>query len=125
MKQTAWALVFGVDGFGEDMAPALEEGIFLNKENALKHCIKLNLKQLKENNIELYEEGWGEDYYDEESEDGKILLALEDKDDYQNPLWDKIFSKHIIKDKKEKAKLLALKEEPRYDFYCIQETFIR
>lgn len=125
MKQKAWALVYGVDGFGADIAPALEEGIFLNKETALNHCIKLNLEQLKENNIDLYENGWGVDSYDEESEDGKILLALEKKNDYQNPLWDKIFDKHTIKDMQEKAKVLALKEEPYYDFYCIQETFVR
>lgn len=125
MKQIVWALVYGVDGFGADTAPALEEGIFLNKETALKHCIKLNLKQLKENPIDLYEEGWGEDYYDEESEDGKILLALEDKNDYQNPLWVEIFDRHILKGAREKAKLLALKEEPWCNFYCIQETFIR
>ena len=125
MKQTAWALVYGVDGFGADTAPALEEGIFLNKETALEHCIKLNLELLKENHIDLYEEGWGEDCYDEESEDGKILLALEDKNDYQNPLWVEILDKHILKDIREKAKLLALKEEPWYNFYCIQETLIR
>ena len=125
MKQTAWALVYGVDGFGADTAPALEEGIFLNRETALEHCIQLNLEQFKENDINLYDKGWGEDYYDEESEDGKILLALEDKDDYQNPLWDKIFDKHTIKDTREKAKMLALRKEPLYNFYCIQETFIR
>ena len=125
MKQTAWALVYGVDGFGADIAPALEEGIFLNKKTALEHCIKLNLERLKENNIDLYEDGWSEDYYDEKSEDGKVLLALEANHDYRNPLWDEIYSKHTIKDAKEKAKLLALKEEPWFNFYCIQETFIR
>ena len=125
MKQTAWALVYGVDGFGADTAPALEEGIFLNRETALEHCIKLNLERLKENNVDLYDEGWCEDCYDEESEDGKILLALEEKGDYHNPLWDEIYDKHTIRDAKEKAKLLALKEEPWFNFYCIQETFVR
>ena len=125
MKQTAWALIYGVDGFGADIAPALEEGIFLNRETALEHCIQLNLEQFKKNDINLYDKGWGEDYYDEESEDGKILLALEDKDDYQNPLWDEIFDKHTIKDTREKAKMLALRKEPLHNFYCIQETFVR
>ena len=55
MEKKVWALVFGVDGFGADTAPALEEGIFLNKEEALEHCIKLNLEQLKENECDIYE----------------------------------------------------------------------
>lgn len=124
MKQKAWALIYGIDGFGEDIAPALEEGIFLSREKALEHCIELNLKQLEENDCNVYEEGWGEDYCDEESQDGKILLKLIENDDFDNPLFEEIMERHTLKGK-EGAKLLALREEPKMNFYCIQETFIR
>jgi hypothetical protein len=124
MEQKVWALVYGVDGFGADTAPALEEGIFLSKEKALEHCIELNLAQLKEDNCDVYEEGWGVDCWDEESEDGKILSQLVEDEDTYNPLFEEILDRHILSDKKG-AELLALQEEPRLGYYCIRETFIR
>lgn len=37
-----YAFIYGVDGFGADVAPALEEGIFLNYEEAFQKQLKLN-----------------------------------------------------------------------------------
>lgn len=124
MKQKVWALVYGVDGFGADIAPALEEGIFLSKEEALEHCIKLNLEMLEDNDYHIYEKGWGEDYWDEESEDGKILSELAESYDFDNPLFDEIIKRHALNDK-EAAEDLAMREDPVLNFYSIQETFIR
>ena len=123
MEIKAWALVYGVDGFGADIAPALEEGVFLSKEQAVEHCIKLNLDLLKDNQNEIYEEGWGEDMWDKSTEDGKILEELFQKEDFDNPLWEEIMSKHILEGRAG-AKKLAIYEEPVYGFYCIRETFI-
>lgn len=124
MKQKVWALVYGVDGFGADIAPALEEGIFLSKEDALEHCIKLNLDMLENSDYRIYEEGWGVDYWDEESEDGKILSELAEDYDFDNPLFDEILERHALSDE-EAAEKLSLREEPLLNFYSVQETFIR
>lgn len=123
MTKKVWALVYGVDGFGADIAPALEEGIFLSKEEALEHCISLNLEQLENNEITVYEEGWGEDSWDKSTNDGKIIEELFQNDDFDNPLWDEIFDKHCL-NKRDGAKALAIREQPALGFYCIQETFI-
>lgn len=37
-----YAFCYGVDGFGADIAPALEEGIYTDLEKAFSHLIKLN-----------------------------------------------------------------------------------
>ena len=49
MKRYGYAFVYGVDGFGADTAPALEEGIYLDFDKAFKHFCDLNKPLWKDN----------------------------------------------------------------------------
>jgi hypothetical protein len=44
---TGWAFTYGVDGFGQDVAPANEEGIYLSFNKAFARLCELNEKAVK------------------------------------------------------------------------------
>lgn len=57
MKKYAYAFVEGVDGFGADVAPAYEEGIYLDFDKAWKKFVELTQKALDKNDyFESYDE---------------------------------------------------------------------
>ena len=58
-----WIFTFGVDGFGADVAPAYEEGVYLNFDKAFKRLCELNSKMLNSNHSSFFEKGYGEDHY--------------------------------------------------------------
>lgn len=43
-----YIFTFGVDGFGADVAPAIEEGVYTNYETAFYHLCELNKPRYKE-----------------------------------------------------------------------------
>ena len=45
---TGYVFTYGVDGFGADIAPAHEEGVYLSYESAFNHLCELNAP-LKDN----------------------------------------------------------------------------
>ena len=79
---TGYIFVYGVDGFGEDTAPAYEEGVFLDCEKAWAHFKDLTERQLKETNRKFYERGY-------EEEETHILHDLDEIceriNDYDDP----------------------------------------
>lgn len=44
---TGWIFTYGVDGFGADVAPAHEEGVYLNRNKAFKRLCELNKNEIK------------------------------------------------------------------------------
>lgn len=87
-----YTFVRGVDGFGADLDPAYEEGVYVNYETALKKQLELN-KNTDLDNTFFYEEGYGEDYY---PENNIILTKAEEEED-----WDTFceeIEKHRITD---------------------------
>ena len=86
-----YMFVYGVDGFGADVMPAEEEGVYLNFDRAFAHQCKLNAEVDSE--IVFYEDGYGEDYYPETD---TILAKLDEEDDID--AYNEELEKHIIKD---------------------------
>ena len=112
----------GVDGFGADVAPAYEEGCYLDYDKAFKHLCELNdMEALKECGIVMYEKGYGADYY---PDDNMILRQAEEEDDEE--LWEKEMSKHIITDTAMYCKRIMEEwDEPPIGLYRIEEIEIK
>jgi len=111
-----YVFTYGVDGFGADIAPAHEFGVYLDFEKAFAKLIKLNHKPLKKRNF--FEVGYGEDEYPED--DVELAKAEKEKN------WDlyyKLMEKHIITDEKEINKKF-INAEPYLDMYALEEIEI-
>jgi hypothetical protein len=117
---TGYAFVYGVDGFGADTAPALEEGVYLDFDKAFEHLVKLNHKAIKSGERYFYEDGYGEDTY---PEDDVELSQAENNEDWV--LFETLLCKHIIQDEIEINKLFINIEEPYFGMYAIQEVEIK
>ena len=113
-----YVFTYGVDGFGADVAPAHELGVYLNFEKAFAKLIELNHKAIREKGFITYEEGYGEDHYPESDLE---LVEAEDNDNWD--LFEKLFEKHIITDEKEINKKF-INREPEYDMYALEEIEI-
>lgn len=87
-----YIFVRGVDGFGEDISPAFEEGIYTNYETAFKKQLKLN-ENADLDNLFFFEDGYGEDYY---PANNIILTKAEEEKDWDT--FDEEIEKHRITD---------------------------
>lgn len=113
-----YAFTFGVDGFGADVAPAHEIGVYLDFEKAFAKLVELNHKAIKEGGFVVYEKGYGEDYYPENDLE---LAKAEEEEDWD--LFEKLMKKHIIKNEKEINKKF-INADPWYDMYALEEIEI-
>lgn len=114
-----YAFIFGVDGFGANVAPAYEQGIYLNREEGFKHLCQLNQQALNETDFEFYEEGYGEDYYPKSD---KKLKRLEDSEQWDE--FDKELSKHCLTDVTQICERIMQMDEPPFNFYSMVEVDI-
>jgi hypothetical protein len=113
-----YVFTYGVDGFGADVAPAYEIGVYLDFKKAFAKLVELNHKAITEGTFVLYEKGYGEDYYP--SSDLELAKADKEED------WDlfiKLMEKHTIRDEKEINKEF-INEEPFYGMYALEEIEI-
>lgn len=58
-----YVFIYGVDGFGEDIAPAHEEGVYLDYDKAFNHLCELNKECLINFPQKFYEDGYSEVEY--------------------------------------------------------------
>ena len=115
---TGYTFVYGVDGFGADVAPAYEEGVYLDFNKAFKKFMELTKPLMREH--PLYEDGYGEDYFPDED---KKLKSYYEHDDVEN--FEKELSKHIIKDVKEYCtRLFREYDNPPIGQYLLVEVEI-
>ena len=112
-----YVFTFGVDGFGADVAPAHEVGVYLDFEKAFAKLVELNHKAVKEGFV-IYEEGYGEDYYPKYDLE---LAEAEEKEDWD--LFEKLLEQHIISNEEEINKAF-INEEPYYNMYALEEIEI-
>lgn len=111
-----YIFTYGVDGFGADVAPANEEGCYLNFEKAFAHLVELNHTEI--NNHTFYESGYGVDYYPSKD---KALRQAEEEENWE--LFDELMNKHLITNEIEINKQF-INEEPWYGLYAIEEIEI-
>lgn len=112
-----YVFTYGVDGFGADVAPAHEIGVYLDFEKAFAKLVELNHKAVKKGFI-TYEEGYGQDYYPENDLE---LAEAENKHDWD--LFEELMAKHVITDEKEINKKF-INADPWYDMYALEEIEI-
>lgn len=60
-KKYGYTFVYGVDGFGADVAPAYEEGIYLDFNKAWAHFIELTARALKAHDGKFETWDWSKD----------------------------------------------------------------
>lgn len=114
-----WVFTFGVDGFGEDVTPAHEEGVYLNFDKAFKKLCELNSKMLNSNHSSFFEKGYGEDYY---PDDDIELKQAEETENWK--LFDTLLNKHRITDIEKICSIYCVNKEPSFGFYAIEEIEI-
>lgn len=107
---TGYVFTFGVDGFGADVAPAFEEGCYLNFNKAFKHLIKLNHEMY----LQLREEAF--------KGNGNIEIELLKKDFLE--IGDEIHAYALEDEKTFNRKLGVEAYEPWYDMYGLEEIEI-
>lgn len=112
-----WVFTYGVDGFGADIAPAHEVGVYLNFEKAFDKLCELNDKV--EDRPSFYEDGYGEDYYPDSDIE---LKQAEEAEDWE--LFDTLLSKHLVTDIREICSTYCVNEEPLIGLYAIEEIEI-
>ena len=103
---TGYIFTFGVDGFGMDTAPAIEEGCYLNFNEAFKHLMKLNHEEYLKIRKEAFEGH------------GNIEIEQLKKD-----LGDSLHA-YALEDEKTFNEKMGLDTEPYYDMYAIEEIKI-
>ena len=108
---------YGVDGFGEDVAPAHEFGVYLDFNKAFQKLVELNHNQIKERKF--YEDGYGVDYFPNTD---KELTKAEEEEDWD--LFEEILNKHTITDEIEINKKFFVNNDPYFNFYSIEEIEI-
>ena len=91
-----WVFVYGVDGFGEDIAPAHEEGCYTNFNKAFEHLMELNHDAIVNAEYDFYEEGYGIDSY---PENDKELAEAYESGDFE--LFERLMDKHILTDERQ------------------------
>jgi hypothetical protein len=111
-----YVFTYGVDGFGADVAPAHEFGVYLDFEKAFAKLVELNHEQLKKRDF--FEDGYGEGYYPKD--DVELAKAEEEENWY---LYDKLMRKHIITNEKEINEGF-INEEPCFGMYALEEIEI-
>lgn len=111
-----YIFTYGVDGFGADVAPAHEEGCYLNFEKAFAHLMELNHTEI--GNHTFYELGYGEDYYPSKD---KALRQAEEEENWE--LFDKLMSEHLVTNEIEINKKF-INKEPWYGMYAMEEIEI-
>jgi hypothetical protein len=116
IKMKGYVFTYGVDGFGADIAPAHEFGVYLDFKKAFAKLMELNHKQLKKRDF--YEDGYGEDYY---PEDDVELAKAEETDNWD--LYDRLMRKHIITNEEEINKEF-INTEPCLGMYALDEIEI-
>lgn len=123
-----YTFVFGVDGFGADVAPAYEEGVFLNYEKAFAHFKTLTQKQLEKTGRKFYEEGYGEDYWPLEDTELEELWDAIEKSDYNEELMkklDALMDTHVLHDIDTICNfIIDYYDDPPFNFYQIVEVEI-
>lgn len=114
-----WVFTYGVDGFGADVAPAHEEGLYLNFDKAFKRLCELNKQLFNDNEIDFYEKGYGEDYYPEND------IELKNAEESENwELFEKLMEKHKITNLEEICKTHFVNTDPWIGSYAIEEIEI-
>lgn len=117
---TGYVFTYGVDGFGADVAPAYEEGCYLDYDKAFQHLCKLNARALKNSGRVFYEEGYGKDYY---PDDNKILQQAVEEEDWE--CYEKEMNKHTLIDIAAICKEIMSYEEPPLGMYSMMEIQIK
>lgn len=115
-----YVFIYGVDGFGEDTAPAYEEGCYLNFDKAFAHLIELNHDAIISSDYGFYEDGYGIDYYPNSDTE---LIHAEEIENWE--LFDKLIEKHRITDEIEINKRFVNCEQPRMGMYALEEIEIK
>ena len=116
---TGYVFTYGVDGFGADVAPAHEEGVYLNYDKAFQHLMELNENVITERGLCFYEKGYGEDCYPKTD---TVLAKLEEEEDWEG--YDKELSKHILTDIKSICEQIIEYGEPPFGMYSMEEVEI-
>ena len=123
-----YTFVYGVDGFGADVAPAYEEGVFLNYEKAFAHFKTLTQRQLEMTGRNFYEEGYGEDYWPLEDTELENLFNAIEESDYDEELiakFDALMDTHILHDIDIICNhIIDYYDDPPFNFYQIVEVEI-
>lgn len=114
-----YVFTYGVDGFGADVAPAHEVGVYLDFDKAFKKLVELNHDAIKLSNRAFYEEGYGEDYYPDTDVE---LTEAEENEDWD--LYNKLMKKHELSNEEEINKRFVNLEEPYYGMYALEEIEI-
>lgn len=113
-----YVFTYGVDGFGADIAPAHEVGVYLDFDKAFAKLIELNHDAIKEHPSNFYEKGYEIDTYPENDLE---LIKAEEEEDWE--LFDKLMNKHIISNEK-KINEQFINTEPYYGMYALEEIEI-
>jgi hypothetical protein len=111
-----WVFTFGVDGFGADVAPAHEEGVYLSFKKAFERLCELNSKLEHQS---FFENGYGEGCY---PDDDIELKQADEANDWE--LVTALLDKHRITDIKEICFRYCVNEEPPIGLYAIEEIKI-
>lgn len=123
-----YTFVYGVDGFGADVAPAYEEGVFLNYEKAFTHFKTLTQRQLERTGRKFYEEGYGEDYWPLEDTELEELWDTIEKSDYDEELMkklDALMDTHVLHDIDTICNfIIDYYDDPPFNFYQMVEVEI-
>lgn len=117
MSKFGYVFVVGVDGFGQDVAPAIEEGIYFDFDKAFQRLVELNHNGIQ-NCDPFYEEGYGE--YECPESDKKMAKALKEKN------WDLFYTlleDHILTDENEINKQF-IDCDPYFHMYALQKIEI-
>lgn len=115
-----YVFTFGVDGFGADVAPAYEEGCYLDYDKAFAHLCELNERVIQGSFHTFYEEGYGEDYY---PEDDIALRQAEEKQDW--PRYEAELNKHVLTDITAICKRILDFSMPPLNMYSMEENEIK
>ena len=113
-----YVFTYGVDGFGADVAPAHEFGVYLDFEKAFEKLVELNHDAIQNNERTFYEKGYEEDSYPDTDVE---LTQAENNEDWD--LFDKLIAKHELSAEKEINKLF-INDEPCYGMYALEEIKI-
>ena len=116
---TGYVFTYGVDGFGADVAPAHEEGVYLDYNKAFQHLVELNESAIAECGRRFYEKGYGEDYYPETD---TALAKLEEAEDWE--AYEKELNKHILTNIKSICERIMEFDEPPFGMYSMEEIEI-
>ena len=116
-----YTFVFGVDGFGYDVAPAYDQGVYLDYNKAYARLIELNTAQLFTHDYAVYEEGYGVDYF---PDDNLIMAKAEKEEDWDT--YSEELDKHMTSDPKAVCDYIleTFAGEPPIGFYSIVEIEI-